>query len=189
MKDVLFRFPILTYSITLLIFILAVNGVKNYIHSNISYAEVKQQNLSLLHTVDINIYTAQGTPSYRLNSEELEYLIDSDDMRFRNVAIERRLPQTDALRMTADQGEFDKLTNRIYLRDNVKMKRRKSAQKNEQTLSTPSVIIELSKDIGHTKERVVLQDGKTRTEGVGMTADLKTSEIKLHSQTKVTYEK
>lgn len=178
--------PLLSYSVALIGLALLMGTVRTHLDMADPSGVESRESRSLLEDADVRIYNGQGRATYRLRSTKLWYFAGSGNIDFSDAKVLYYTQNNSTLEMSAQQGVMNKAEDKIYLDDDVRVIRF-NKDRSEKTLDTHDMVIDLKKEVAHSKQRAVINDGKSKVVGVGITLNLANGEMTLHSQAKTTY--
>ena len=138
----------------------------------------------------VNAYEADGRLLYRLHSPHLHHVSERSSKtpgaHLEEPRLTYRAHSGAAVELTADAGRIA-ADGAIHLQGAVTLQRARHAQRAAETLHTRNVVVTTKDKRAHTREKAVLRRGRLITRGDGVSADLRTGEIRLLSNVRVTH--
>lgn len=138
----------------------------------------------------VNAYETDGRLLYRLNSRHLHHVSgrssEPPGVRLEEPRLTYRARDGAAVELTAADGHVAG-GGIIHLQGAVTVRRARHAQRAAETLQTRNVVVATRDGRAHTREKAVLRRGRLVTRGDGVSADLRTGEIRLLSNVRVTH--
>ncbi len=138
----------------------------------------------------VSAYEADGRLLYRLNSRQLHHVTgrssEPPGVRLEEPRLRYRAHDGAAVELTAADGRLAG-GGIIHLQGAVTVRRARHAQRAAETLQTRNVVVATKDGRAHTREKAVLRRGRLVTRGDGVSADLRTGEIRLLSNVRVTH--
>ena len=138
----------------------------------------------------VSAYEADGRLLYRLHSPRLHHVAERSSgtpgAHLEEPRLTYRAHSGAAVELTAAAGRIA-ADGAIHPQGAVTLQRARHAQRAAATLQTRNVVVATRDKRAHTREKAVLRRGRLVSRGDGMSADLRTGEIRLLSNVRVTH--
>lgn len=123
-----------------------------------------------------------GNLLYTLVADEIRHYPDDDTTDLTNPRLEYFDPTKPTVTMSALRGHSSPKGERVDLSERVEVRRAATDKQAELVLETPDLTILTDEEQAFTKSRVVITQGKSWVQGVGMQIDNKLQTYLLESQ-------
>jgi lipopolysaccharide export system protein LptC len=130
-----------------------------------------------------------GAADTSLTATRMVHFADDESTELQSPRMTQNKAGDPPLEIVAQRGTVDKDGNVVQLIDDVVMTRAATADHPELQLKTSFIEINIHEEIGTTPEKVLITQGKSSLEGVGMVFRNQTREFELHSQVQGIYVK
>jgi len=136
----------------------------------------------------ITAMTPEGRPESRLSAERMVHFPDDRTtdvtaLRLTQIARDERPP----LRVQSDRATVSENAEELDLYDNVVVVREATHDRGELRLETPYLHYSREREIARTPSPVVITEGNSRVEGVGMELNAKTHWFEVKSAVQATF--
>jgi LPS export ABC transporter protein LptC len=122
-----------------------------------------------------------GKIYYRLRAARVERPADGGDLQFRDLTVEYD-PDTEVhWRLSAAAGTAADAHSLLYLSDGVRLESSDGQQPDTTVIEADTLTLDTAASTVTTPDEVRLAHGRTRFEATGLTADLASDRIDLHS--------
>ena len=142
-----------------------------------------------IQNVSFDSHDAQGSRTFTINAKLATYYKSQDLMLFSqpDITSYSNLTHQPAWHLTAEQGRSNKNNSIITLSGNVQFHRIATTDSPAMTIHTSQATIQPKQSIASTDQPVTILQQHSIIHGTGLTANLKTGDYTLHSQTQGHY--
>jgi lipopolysaccharide export system protein LptC len=131
---------------------------------------------------------AEGQPAYILSAQKLFHFPDDDSSEVLFPRVVHVAPGEGNMTATADRGLLTKEGDEGFFYDNVLLVREAKADKAELRVRTDFLHVLNEKGLARTDRAVTITEGSSKLYGVGMELHKDTTEFKLFSRVRGTYD-
>jgi len=131
----------------------------------------------------ISLFLLQGEPLYTITAERIEEDLSSKSLKLSQLNIVYGASKNEQWQITADQATLPESRKTINFRGNVIAKQ--LANSNKASFSSDNLNYDIEKEVLTTNARVTAKQGIQRISANGMTLNIKSEKVKLHSNVKI----
>lgn len=179
--------------ITVITLLLLAYGIYFLFHDRLNGNKAPMQNLQspniFIQHVSFNSHDQQGNLTATINAELTTYFKPKDLMQFTqpDITSYSDLTHQPSWHITAEKGQSNKNNTIITLSGNVQFHRIATSDSPAMTIKTSQATIKPKQSIASTDQPVLIQQQRSTIRGSGLTANLKTGDYTLQSQTQGEY--
>ncbi len=123
----------------------------------------------------------EGRIRYRLNAARIDRPADGGNLTFEDLRVEYDPAFDVHWRLSAGAGVAGIEPGQLALHGGVRLETRASGAASPTRIETQTLTLNTSASTATTRDRVALENGRTRFEATGMSADLANDRIDLHA--------
>jgi len=129
----------------------------------------------------------EGAPDTTLTARRMVHFADDETTELESPRLVEHKKDDPPVEIVARLGKIDREGNVVQLIDDVVATRAATADRPPMRMTTRFLEVHIPEEIGTTPEKVLITQGQTTLDGIGMVFRNKTREFELHSQVHGTF--